>query len=683
MHCKCSGHERSGRKRRRPPPQQEEGHTFRKRSWVPAGILWMSVLVAIHQAPTSEAFLSPSSSSLWTFPRHCSLPISSSSSSSRHVSSIKSWFSMVTTTRNQNLTRPPKSIFFQKKNKTHDETTMLDESNHNTTSTTNTTTTATTTTWANLLHEDNSTASSSSSSSGTPPSAGKRDAIQNGIFDPSFTLWQFPEYSSAWTNSFSMIPPPNNSNSNKATTATPKATTATKTSSSSPPVQFSPNATARPSLFIPAHLKPGDTLTVADLQAILQGSSSYAITPWTATPETTKPMSAKEALLMPSSSSTSGTTPMMPPSSGKTKQGVAFPQASVINYKSLQRGTTFASAMTGMILATTLLPNLWLMGLLVGGIYGYDLCSRPDEPPPSGLVARTFIQWGRFLATTVLSFMDSCRTLWFLYKTGELSYQYYKSYELMDQRFNIQSKMDAWNARFQEGKLKFDQWEQENEIGRTVLASLRTVWLVDERSRRRAQKSRYRVVQSLYDGKYWATRWTRKTWKKIQNSNWSSTVQEYWKGIRTDLMQGRGGSSSWGTRLGAIVATLIAVNITGALFAISPALLATIAVVIGMAWPSWVSELTNRLKDLTLETRARGRGETVAHTAADNYYFFQRKESPKRQSFLTGQRSSSSSNNNAKKKTKTTTSPSFAWPWSKPQRVRRPPCKEQWGLFSR
>jgi hypothetical protein len=337
--------------------------------------------------------------------------------------------------------------------------------------------------------------------------------------------------------------------------------------------------------------------------------------------------------------------------------------------------------MTGMILATTLLPNLWLMGLLVGGIYGYDLCSRPDEPPPSTLVARTFIQWGRFLATTVLSFTDSCRTLWFLYKTGELSYQYYKSYELMDQRFAIQAKMDAWNARFQEGKLKFDQWEQENEIGRTVLAGLRTVWLVDERSRRRAQKSRYRVVQSLYDGKYWVTRWTRKTWKKIQNSDWSSTLDEYWKGIRTDLML-----SSWGTRLGAVIASLIAVNITGALFAISPAFLAIIAVVMGIVWPSWVSELTNRLKDLTMETRARGRGDAVVESrtpTANNYFFFRRKDSsPKAQFFFSGRRNN---NNNKKAKTKTTTSttPAFAWPWAKPQRVRRQPCKEQWGLFSR
>jgi hypothetical protein len=550
------------------------------------------------------------------------------------------------------------------------------------------------TTWANLLSDDDNSPLAVVDDASTTTESTKRQAIQNGIFDPTSTLWHFPEYTSAWANTFSMTLQNSTHHSRNKVAAVP--------------LVFSPNATARPSLSIPAHLKPEDTLTVADLQAILQGNSPDA-TSWAfsgTSPKTSskkKTTSAEEALL-PTTSSSSIAAPMS--QSGKTKQGVAFPQASVLNYKSLRRGTAFASAITGMILSTTLLPNLWLMGLLVGGIYGYDLCSRPDEPPPSNLVARTLIQWGRVLATAVLSVTDSCRTLWFLYKTGELSYQYYKSYEVMDQRFAIQAKMDAWNARFQEGKLKFDQWERENEIGRTVLAGLRTVWLVDERNRRRAQKSRYRVVQSLYDGKYWVTRWARKTWKRVLTSNSSASLQEYWKGIRTDLMHG--GGSSWGTRLRAIVASLIAVNITGALFAISPTFLAILAVAVGIAWPSWLSELTNRLNALSLETRARGRGDDSAlqqllatatrdtNTAKllgrydkEKYHYFRREDGTKRyyrtgQSLFTGRRKKT-----APKIQKTTamlvpgTANTFAWPWSKPQRVRRPPGKEQWGLFSR
>ena len=66
--------------------------------------------------------------------------------------------------------------------------------------------------------------------------------------------------------------------------------------------------------------------------------------------------------------------------------------------------------------------------------------------------------------------------------------------------------MDAWNARFVEGKKNFDEWERENEIGRKVLAGLRTVWMVEENSYRsqknriqkgfkRGKQSKYRIVQ--------------------------------------------------------------------------------------------------------------------------------------------------------------------------------------------
>jgi hypothetical protein len=65
-----------------------------------------------------------------------------------------------------------------------------------------------------------------------------------------------------------------------------------------------------------------------------------------------------------------------------------------------------------------------------------------------------------------------------MYRTGQLSYEYYKIYEDMDRRWKVQEKVDAWNARFVEGKKQFDQWEKDNEIARKVLAGLRTVWYV-------------------------------------------------------------------------------------------------------------------------------------------------------------------------------------------------------------
>jgi hypothetical protein len=51
------------------------------------------------------------------------------------------------------------------------------------------------------------------------------------------------------------------------------------------------------------------------------------------------------------------------------------------------------------------------------------------------------------------------------------------------------------------------------------------------------------------------------------------------------------GRDALGTRVGAILAALVAVNITGALFAISPTFLTIAALCVGLIWPSWVSEL--------------------------------------------------------------------------------------------
>jgi len=77
-----------------------------------------------------------------------------------------------------------------------------------------------------------------------------------------------------------------------------------------------------------------------------------------------------------------------------------------------------------------------------------------------------------------------------MYKTGQLSYAYFKQYERLDQRFRVQEKMDAWNTKFQEGKQNFDKWERDNEVGRKILAGLRTAWLVEEQSLRRSSKTK-------------------------------------------------------------------------------------------------------------------------------------------------------------------------------------------------
>lgn len=529
----------------------------------------------------------------------------------------------------------------------------------------------------------------------------RRPSLQYGIFaNTTSSLLHIPEYTTAWANTLSSTLHNTTSNAwSKVALAPLPLVGGGGIGDGSPPP--SPLLLA-----IPEHLQPNDTLTVADLQNILQ-QSGYALSSTGSSSTVTVPVSSSkqkksggsnkspEDLVAPSHALAAPVSSTKPQ---KTKQGVAFPQPSVLDYQSLQKATAVASSVIGMLLATTLWPNLWLMGALVGAVYGHDLCSRPDEPPPSHLLARTLIGLGRRLARATLQFMDYCRTLWFLYKTGELSYQYYKRYEVMDQRFAIQSKLDAWNARFVQGKQQFDKWEQENEIGRTLLAGLRTVWLVDERSKRRAkQTSRYRVVQYLYDLQYWIGRYARKTMEAIRSSDWNSQLREFFRGVRTDLWSS--GGRSWGARVGAVIASLFAVNVTGALFAISPTFLAILAIGVGIAWPSWVSELLGRVQTLGAETRARGRGEETTDTESllststtntakllgrydkSRYHYYKRMDGTKRY-YRTGQALFRGRNKKPTAKAKSN-KPVLTWPWTKPQKVKRPPAKEQWGLFGR
>ena len=165
---------------------------------------------------------------------------------------------------------------------------------------------------------------------------------------------------------------------------------------------------------------------------------------------------------------------------------VAFPQESVASPKDIMVGTTISSTLLFMVLSTTILPNLWLMGMLFGALVGYEVSRPPregaenDAGPPNA-ASRLLLSMGRRVANAYLKVYDTWNGMWFMYKTGQLSYAYWKRYAQLDQRFAITEKVDAWNARFQQGKINFDRWEKENEVGRKILAGLRTVWLVEEK----------------------------------------------------------------------------------------------------------------------------------------------------------------------------------------------------------
>jgi len=374
---------------------------------------------------------------------------------------------------------------------------------------------------------------------------------------------------------------------------------------------------------------PNDVVTVADLESVLQQQqqqqSALAQQHRYSSDEMVKPNRNKnskdewrKANEMPTTSSPSSSKGATRGSSNK--KTVAFPQPSVLSYNSVKWGATTSAGIVGMVLAASLAPNLWLVGLLAGSLYGYETgqgISKEPHTPPTSVVPSVIVKSGRKLAKAYLNIYDALQTFWFMYKTGQLSYEYYQRYAELDNRFAIQSKVDAWNARFVQGKIAFDKWERENEVGRKALAALRTVWLVEERSlrknrllrRNQRRRSKYRLIQFFYDASFTLGQLCGAALKRLTGG--PSRFKEFLRGAVLVPLDSSSNSDR-ASRVGGVVAALVMANLTGALFTISPTFLAVAAMIVGWVWPSWFSELTQRTTTFVEETRARGQGQDAS-----------------------------------------------------------------------
>jgi len=345
--------------------------------------------------------------------------------------------------------------------------------------------------------------------------------------------------------------------------------------------------------------KANDTITVADLEIILSQMQPPPYTDRIRYPKN-EVSPARFTTTLPSKSTTNTKMAFGP-------SHVAFPQPSLLTGRELQRGTSVAGCFLGMVIGITILPNLWLVGGILGSFYGYEITkivsTEDNNLKDSNIVGKFLISCGRQLARAYLQLVDYWKGLWFLYKTGQLSYEYYKTYENLDKKFAVQSKIDAWNRVFVEGKQKFDAWEQENEVGRTVLAGLRTAWLVDEQSRKRATgRSKYRLVQTAYDVKKTISRFLQNSFSSIKSAFREQEIKTFLKGLRIDMSR----EGSVATRLGAIGAALVAINVFGAIFSISPAFSNFLAIVFAAIWPSWAPDLASRTQEIGMEIKLRG-----------------------------------------------------------------------------
>jgi hypothetical protein len=260
--------------------------------------------------------------------------------------------------------------------------------------------------------------------------------------------------------------------------------------------------------------KPSDVLTVEDLESFLLTNGFVKRSELEASQ---KAMSSANALSGAGAGKSRGSTAPTFKTDGSSGSGVALPQPSVLGYKDLKWGTAVSAGFLGMLVGLSILPNLWFMGTLAGFLYGWDVGKKIPDGSPSNALNNLIVNLGRNLAKSFLAVYDATNAIFFMYKTGELSYAYYKRFSVLDDKFKINAKIDAWNSRFAEGKVAFDAWERENEIGRKALATMRTIWLVEERSLKKSSKrrrqSRYRPIQFFYDAAFSMGRLCRSTMK--------------------------------------------------------------------------------------------------------------------------------------------------------------------------
>mmetsp|Transcript_50254 Transcript_50254/g.75672 ORF Transcript_50254/g.75672 Transcript_50254/m.75672 type:complete len:721 (-) Transcript_50254:93-2255(-) len=344
-------------------------------------------------------------------------------------------------------------------------------------------------------------------------------------------------------------------------------------------------------------------------------------------------------------------------------KNVAFPQPSTLSDDNIKAGTITSAAILGSVVGVSLAPNLWLIGFICGALYGQELSkeySADDDDEEAddedgatarqkSIVAKALFKSGRKLANFYLNLYDFFQYQWFIYKTGQLSYDYYKKYAVLDSKFQIQDKIDAWNARFQEGKKNFDKWEKENEVGRKVLAGIRTVWLVEEQRLKKGDKkyqkgeSKYRIIRHTKATLSWVNKFMTALWCVLtrrgdDTNNGTSELTELLRGIRINLSQL--GTQEITQRVGSALAALVLANFIGVMFAVAPAWLGVIAFGIGVVYPTWLSQTFSEIGDLLNDTRAKGRkgdeeekgggGMLSGMKTNEKYNFFVRKDGTKR-----------------------------------------------------
>ncbi|CAM9351365.1 unnamed protein product [Choristocarpus tenellus] len=123
----------------------------------------------------------------------------------------------------------------------------------------------------------------------------------------------------------------------------------------------------------------------------------------------------------------------------------------VIDKRATTLGAAFVGGFGGMVLGWSVLPNLWLVGA-VGGVVTCALLSRTSGV--AGVFCSTF---GAQVALLYKDIRDWYEQTIFLYKTGKLSYTYFKVFEEYDRAWGLTIKYEEAKSRLSEEARELDR----------------------------------------------------------------------------------------------------------------------------------------------------------------------------------------------------------------------------------
>ncbi|CAM9893087.1 unnamed protein product, partial [Hapterophycus canaliculatus] len=124
----------------------------------------------------------------------------------------------------------------------------------------------------------------------------------------------------------------------------------------------------------------------------------------------------------------------------------------VIDSRAKVIGAAFAGGVAGMIVGWSILPNLWLAGAVAGAV-AFAALSRSSSGTAGSFCSTCGIQ----VALIYKDIRDWWEQTVFLYKTGKLSYTYWRGFEKYDQAWGLTAKYTETMSKLSKEALELDR----------------------------------------------------------------------------------------------------------------------------------------------------------------------------------------------------------------------------------